>query len=55
MVTVKCQIDECDLKDLEFNVLGQHETVECGCCGSQLKATDQRPDPEGVNFDGFTN
>jgi hypothetical protein len=50
MVSVKCVTDGCDLKDVDFNVLGNHEVVECGACSSKLPASDLRPDPEGSSF-----
>jgi ribosomal protein S27E len=45
MVSVTCTKKDCANADILFNVLGDHKTVECGGCGSQLKATDKRPDP----------
>jgi hypothetical protein len=48
MVSVKCVTDGCDLKNVDFNVLGNHEVVECGACAAQLKPFDLRDDPADI-------
>jgi len=55
MVTFKCEADGCANKDVVYNFLGNPETAMCGGCKETLTATDERPDPEGVEFDGLTN
>lgn len=57
MVSVTCTKTDCPNIDITFNVLGDHKTVECGGCATQLKATDKRPDPvvEEVTLDGVTD
>jgi len=46
MVSVKCVTKSCDLYDINFNIVGNHDQVECGGCAAKLPATDLRPDPE---------
>ena len=46
MVSVKCLNKSCDLYDVNFNVLGNHEVIQCGACSAKLPAADLRPDPE---------
>lgn len=55
MVTFLCINEECANKDVVYNFLGNPETAMCGGCKKTLTATDERPDPEGVEFNGFTN
>jgi hypothetical protein len=55
MVTLKCIQDECVSKDIEFNFLGNPELAICGGCEEILIATDERPDPEEIEYNGLTN
>ena len=55
MVTFTCVNDECDNANIDYNFLGNPETALCGGCKETLTATDERPDPEEEEFNGFTN
>jgi hypothetical protein len=57
MVTFKCTGKDCVNKDVDYNFLGDLKTAQCGGCGSQLKATDKRPDPvlEEVTLNAVTD
>jgi hypothetical protein len=55
MVTFKCESDDCANKDVVYNFIGNPETAMCGGCKEALIATDKRPDPEEVEFNGFTD
>jgi hypothetical protein len=57
MVTFKCTGKDCVNKDVEYNFLGDLKTAQCGGCGSQVKATDKRPDPviEELTLDAVTD
>jgi hypothetical protein len=46
MVSVKCVNENCVSYDVNFNVLGNYATVECGGCSAQLIPFDLREDPE---------
>jgi hypothetical protein len=46
MVTFKCNSNNCDNKDVEYNFLGNPETAMCGGCKETLVASDLRDDPE---------
>jgi hypothetical protein len=45
VISVKCLSDGCDLHDVDFNILGNPDFVECGACGESLKPFDLRDDP----------
>jgi hypothetical protein len=46
MITFKCNSNQCDNKDVEYNFFGNPETAMCGGCRATLIGTDVRPDPE---------
>jgi hypothetical protein len=46
MVTFKCNSNNCNNKDVEYNFLGNPETAMCGGCKQTLVAFDLRDDPE---------
>jgi hypothetical protein len=46
MVNVTCKNNDCANADIEFNVLGNHEVVECGGCATKIKPSEILPDPQ---------
>jgi hypothetical protein len=46
MVTFKCDSNDCDNKDVEYNFLGNTKIAMCGGCKTILIGNDLRPDPE---------
>ena len=55
MVSFKCEQDECINKNVVYNFTGFPDSAMCGSCKETLLPTDERPDPEEVEFNGFTN
>ena len=55
MVTFTCVNEECSNKDIDYNFLGFPDSAMCGSCKETLTPSDERPDPEEVEFNGFTN
>lgn len=55
MVTFICVKDGCANENVVYNFLGNPETAMCGGCKETLTATDERSDPEELEFNGLTN
>ena len=46
MISAKCTASDCPQHDVEYHIMGDHDSVWCGGCGVALQPYDLRPDPE---------
>ena len=50
MIDFTCEANGCDNQNVQYNFLGNPETAICGGCKATLIGTNERPDPEIVNY-----